>query len=229
MAAFYVLVFGLFYLFMHLSICQDAIEVDTRDGKAKGIKRRAPHSSWTKYIHCETCQYATDKLYNIYESFKDGPDWDESTIIDILHDICNPFSNIGLWISTIDLYVDVEHYLTFDQNDKFGMCYRECETIAKACQETISDEAEDISEWIWLNQAWIQKDTVTDYICNDFCEKGKDGKIKVPKKKRKKDKMGKEEWVEMTDEELARRREQMESVPAHLRRWGSDKKQKPEL
>ena len=204
------------------SYSQDAIEIDTRDGKQKGIRRASPHSSWTKYIHCETCEYVTDKLFYMYESFKAGPDWGEDTLIDILHDICNPFSNIGLWITTIDLYVDVERYLTYDQNDKFGMCHRECETISKACQEVISDQAEELAEWIWNTpDAWIKKETFTDHICSPFCE---DGKIKVPKKKKKKDKMGKEEWIEMTDEELQRRREQLESVPAHQRRWGSDRK-----
>merc|ERR1712176_1570535 len=206
---------------------QDVIEVDTRDGVAKGIRRATAHASWTKYIHCETCQYAAEKVYFMYESFREGPDWGEDTLIDILHDICNPFSNIGLWATTIDLYVDVERYLTFDQNDKFGMCRRECETIARACTEVISDSAEEIAEWIWANKAWVnKKEILTDYICDRHCDDENDGKIKVPKKKKKKDKMGKEQWMEMTDDELQRRRQQLESVPAHQRRWGSDRKNK---
>lgn len=174
------------------SYSQDAIIVDTRDGQQRGIRRSSPHSSWTKYIHCETCEYVTDKLFYMYESFKQQPDWGEDTLIDILHDICNPFSNIGLWITTIDLYVDVERYLTYDQNDKFGMCHRECETISKACQEVISDQAEELAEWIWNTpDVWIKKETFTDHICENFCndDKAIDGKIKVPKKKKKKEKM----------------------------------------
>ena len=209
--------------FLKCNLCQDAIEIDSRNGITKGIRRSSPHSSWTKYIHCETCKYASDKLFYMYESFKSGPDWGEDTLIDILHDICNPFSNIGLWITTIDLYCDIERYLTFDQNDKFGMCYRECETIAKSCQEVISDYAEEIAEWIWLNPQWIQKEVFIDYICDKHCHDD-DGKIKVPKKKKKKEKMGKEEWVEMTDDELLRRRQQLQSVPKHLQRWGTDRK-----
>eukprot|EP01084_Bolivina_argentea_P025386 47188_1 len=207
-----------------LCVSQDDIEVDTMNGKIKGIRRLSPHASWTKYIHCETCEYATDKLYYMYDSFKDGPDWGEDTLIDILHDICNPYSNIGLWTTTIDLYVDIERYLTFDQNDKFGMCRRECETIARACQEVISDNAEEIAEWIWNNHEWIKKQNMNDYICDTYCGDDTD-KPKVSKKKKKKEKMGKEEWIEMTDEELKRRRAQLQSVPKHQRRWGSDRKQ----
>ena len=86
---------------IYTSYSQDTIQVDTRDGIQKGIRRASPHASWTKYIHCETCEYVTDKLHFMYESFKDGPDWGEDALIDILHDMCNPFSNIGLWITTM--------------------------------------------------------------------------------------------------------------------------------
>merc|ERR1719203_985541 len=112
-------------------------------------------------------------------------------LIDILHDICNPFANIGLWITTIDLYVDIERYLVFDQNDQFGMCKRECETISRACTEVLSDFGEEIAEWIWLNKAWIGKESMRDYICDQHCP---EDKLRVKKKKKERGAKRRSRW-----------------------------------
>ena len=84
---------------------QEELELPAKDGPVKGMRRVSPFSSWTKYIHCDTCEYAADKLWYMYDSFRNGEEWGEDTLIDILHDICNPFANIGLWITTIDCMI----------------------------------------------------------------------------------------------------------------------------
>lgn len=109
------------------------------------------------------------------------------------------------------------------------MCYRECETIAKACQEVISDNAEELGEWIWVNADWMKKDTLQDFVCDSVCGDN-DGKIKVPKKKKKKERMGKEEWIEMTQDELERRRGLLNQIPKYQQKWGKDRlNAKPDL
>lgn len=109
------------------------------------------------------------------------------------------------------------------------MCLRECETIAKACSEVISDNAEELGEWIWANAEWMKKETLQDFVCDSVCGDEDEGKIKVPKKKKKKEKMGKEQWLEMTPEELERRRGLLHKIPKYQQKWGKDRLNKGDL
>ncbi|EDO29049.1 predicted protein, partial [Nematostella vectensis] len=90
---------------------------------------------------------------------------EEDKIIELVEASCNPDKEEGEWISKFDI-VKKGDSLQLSEKEVFGRCKQECRTIAKACEETISEVDTDLAEMIWQNKLSLSK--LTNKICHSM-------------------------------------------------------------
>ena len=101
----------------------------------------------------------------------------EDEIIDLVEKSCDPEKTEGLWLSKIDLVERNGELRLLDQREE-GKCKRECQTISKACEESIAEVDTDVAELLWKNTLSLSK--LVDKVCysmSSVCE-GKTPRLK---------------------------------------------------
>lgn len=72
--------------------------------------------------------------------------------------------------------VEKDKSLKLEEKDSIGTCRRECRTISKACEESISEVDTDIGELLWKNKFSLSK------LINKVCYSLASACIKKPPK-----------------------------------------------
>lgn len=81
-------------------------------GGGSDQQRSHPHQKWFKYIQCQTCELfiyqiirQTKVLYSRYQSNPNSIENEitEEKLFDLLDNVCNPYTDEGLWITRYDL------------------------------------------------------------------------------------------------------------------------------
>lgn len=105
---------------------------------------------------------------------------------------CDPGKQEGEWITKFDI-VPRDGKLHLEEQKDYGRCQRECQTIAKACEESIGEADTDLAELLWQNKLTISK------LINKYCY----SMTKSCGKKTKKIKANRkdEKFVPMTEDE----------------------------
>ncbi|EDO40280.1 predicted protein, partial [Nematostella vectensis] len=130
--------------------------------KFHAVNGEVPH------IRCETCQKAVKHLYRRTSEMREKSPRkkvEEDKIIELVEASCNPDKEEGEWISKFDI-VKKGDSLQLSEKEVFGRCKQECRTIAKACEETISEVDTDLAEMIWQNKLSLSK--LTNKICHSM-------------------------------------------------------------
>ena len=173
------------------------------------MDRKKPYKKFKKYIECQVCDLASQSIYRIWLMTMNEDKFDENEMYTLVVETCNPWSNIGVWITAMDMILNDESRLELINKEEMGLCGRECETIRSVCADIIASEAEVIAEYVWHNQNEMDNPTLTKFMCENVCgDDPEDLDVrmpKVPKKLAKKSKIGQEEWVKMTEEEKQKR------------------------
>jgi len=173
------------------------------------LERERPYPKITKYISCQVCQLATQSMHKVMLiSMKDKAKRHlaEEDLNTLVTETCNPWSNIGVWITAMDIDKNKKDELELNNKETMGRCKRDCETVRAACEHVINEdnEPEEIAQFLYENQREMTEQKLLEYMCGDTCLR--DGITpKVPKKLAKKTKIGKEEWEPMSKEEQQKR------------------------
>lgn len=116
------------------------------------------------YIKCETCQKAVKHLYGKTQEMRGGgtKKLNEDKIIDLVEKSCSPDNEEGSWISKFDL-IEKNGELRLSEQKDVGKCQRECQTISKACEESVADVDTDLAELLWKNKLSLSK------LINEVC------------------------------------------------------------
>ena len=104
----------------------------------------------------------------------------------------------------MDIVRNKDYELELHHRGDLGQCNRECETVRAICEDITSPIAEDIVEFIYVNDARLTQAMLSGLMCSDICA-AHGQRPKVPKKLAKKYKIGEEEWVEMDAAEKQQR------------------------
>lgn len=95
---------------------------------------------------------------------------------------CNPEKEEGSWISKIDL-VEKDGELRLSEQTDVGKCKRECQTVSKACEESVGDIDTDLAELLWKDKLTLSR--LINEVCysmSNVC-KGKKPKLKAGERK----------------------------------------------
>ncbi len=168
------------------------------------MDRKRPYKKLEKYIECQVCEFAAQSIFRIWLMSMNDNKFDEDEMYNLIVETCNPWSNIGVWITAMDMFINDENGLELVNKEEIGQCNRKCETVKSVCEDIVSSDAETIAEYIWTNKNDIDNPKLTQYICSNVCDVN-NRMPKVPKKLAKKYNIADEEWVEMTQEEQQKR------------------------
>ena len=91
-----------------------------------------------------------------------GLQLEEDKVIDLVENSCNPDKEEGSWISKIDL-VEKNGELRLDEQKDVGKCKRECQTVSKACEESVAEVDTDLAELLWKDKLSLSK------LINEVC------------------------------------------------------------
>jgi len=134
--------------------------------------RKKPHPSWSPYIICQTCKETMKTLNRHVRQYKKVLTKkqlsNEDTYYNITRDICNPYRDLGEWITMYDL-VKEKNKLKLTYIGEFGRCQRECETIAYTCYEKIVWALQNEITELLLKGASLSK--LQNKICKKACKK----------------------------------------------------------
>ena len=83
-------------------------------------------------------------------------------MIDLVEKSCNPDNEEGSWISKIDL-IERNGELRLSEQSDVGKCKRECQTVSKACEESIAEVDTDLAELLWKDKLTLSK------LINEVC------------------------------------------------------------
>ena len=119
---------------------------------------------------------------------------EEEKIIEYVEKSCNPDTDEGDWISKFDL-VEKDGGLKLHEEDGFGTCRRECRTISKACEESVSEVDTDIGELLWKNKLSLSQ--LINEVCYSLSSVCSKEPPKLPRGKRQTD----EVFQRMTEDE----------------------------
>lgn len=136
------------------------------------------------YIRCETCQKAVKYLFGKTQEMRGGgtKKLDEDKLIDMVEKSCNPDKEEGSWISKFDL-IEKNGELRLAEHADFGKCQRECQTISKACEESVADVDTDLAELLWKDKLSLSK--LINEVCYSMSSvcKGRQPKLKAGERK----------------------------------------------
>lgn len=95
---------------------------------------------------------------------------------------CNPEKEEGGWISKIDL-VEKDGELRLSEQTDVGKCKRECQTVSKACEESVGDVDTDLAELLWKDKLTLSR--LINEVCYSMSSvcKGKKPKLKAGERK----------------------------------------------
>lgn len=99
---------------------------------------------------------------------------------------CSPDKEEGSWISKFDL-IEKNGELRLSEQKDVGKCQRECQTISKACEESVADVDTDLAELLWKNKLSLSK-LINEVcysmssVCKEKLPKLKSGERKVDEK-----------------------------------------------
>ncbi|RMX43820.1 hypothetical protein pdam_00023094 [Pocillopora damicornis] len=150
--------------------------------KYYAIKEDIPH------IKCETCQKAVKYLYGKTHDMRTAEGTskpkrlEEDKVIELVEKSCNPEKEEGSWISKIDL-VEKDGELRLSEQTDVGKCKRECQTVSKACEESVGDVDTDLAELLWKDKLTLSR--LINEVCysmSNVC-KGKKPKLKAGERK----------------------------------------------
>lgn len=116
----------------------------------------------------------------------------EEEIINLVEKSCNPGKEEGEWISKIDLVTNNNELRLVEKQDH-GRCRTECQTVAKACEESIGEADTDLGELLWQDKLSLSK--LTNKFCYSMSSSCKKNKPKL--KGKRKD----EEFLVMSEDE----------------------------
>ena len=107
---------------------------------------------------------------------------DEDKVIDLVEKSCNPEKEEGSWISKFDL-MEKNGELRLSEQKDVGKCKRECQTISKACEESVAEVDTDLAELLWKDKLSLSK--LINEVCYSMSSacKGKTPKRKVGERK----------------------------------------------
>ncbi|PFX26352.1 hypothetical protein AWC38_SpisGene8974 [Stylophora pistillata] len=183
-------------IFLTLSLCISTLYSQLpKKEKYYAIKEDIPR------IKCETCQKAVKYLYGKTHDMRTAEGGtsksrklEEDKVIDLVEKSCNPEKEEGSWISKIDL-VEKNGELRLSEQFDVGKCKRECQTVSKACEESIGDIDTDLAELLWKDRLTLSK--LTNEVCYSMSSACKGKKLKLKAGERKID----EEFHVMTEDE----------------------------
>ncbi|KAL9954271.1 hypothetical protein ACROYT_G041786 [Oculina patagonica] len=87
---------------------------------------------------------------------------EEDKVIDLVEKSCSPDNEEGSWISKIDL-IERNGELRLSGQSDTGKCKRECQTVSKACEESIAEVDTDLAELLWKDKLTLSK------LINEVC------------------------------------------------------------
>lgn len=116
----------------------------------------------------------------------------EEEIINVVEKTCHPGKEEGEWIAKIDLVASNDELRLIEKED-YGRCRRECQTIAKACEESIGDLDTDLGELLWQDKLSMSK--LINKICYSMSSSCTKNKLKF------KGKRTDEEFIVMNEDE----------------------------
>ena len=107
---------------------------------------------------------------------------EEDKVIDLVEKSCNPEKDEGSWISKIDLK-EKNGELHLLEQENVGKCKRECQTISKACEESVAEVDTDLAELLWKDKLSLSK--LINEVCYSMSSacKGKSSKLKAGERK----------------------------------------------
>ena len=83
-------------------------------------------------------------------------------MIDLVEKTCNPDNEEGRWISKIDL-LERNGELRLSEQSNVGKCKQECQTVSKACEESVAEVDTDLAELLWKDKLTLSK------LINEVC------------------------------------------------------------
>ena len=87
---------------------------------------------------------------------------EEDKVIDLVEKTCNSDNEEGRWISKIDL-LERNGELRLSEQSNVGKCKRECQTVSKACEESVAEVDTDLAELLWKDKLTLSK------LINEVC------------------------------------------------------------
>jgi hypothetical protein len=117
----------------------------------------------------------------------------EEDILEDVEKLCNPKEDIGHWLRQLDIQ-EVDGKVKLVEQVGKGSCHRECQTLSKACQESIGEVDTDLAEALYRGKLTLSQ------TINKVCHELTDACTKKPPpyKGRKID----EPFDEVSDEDL---------------------------
>jgi hypothetical protein len=127
----------------------------------------------------------------------------EEDILEDVEKLCNPKEDIGHWLRQLDIQ-EVDGKVKLVEQVGKGSCHRECQTLSKACQESIGEVDTDLAEALYRGKLTLSQ------TINKVCHELTDACTKKPPpyKGRKID----EPFDEVSDEDL-----KMETLMSKMR------------
>mmetsp|Transcript_44536 Transcript_44536/g.71315 ORF Transcript_44536/g.71315 Transcript_44536/m.71315 type:complete len:223 (-) Transcript_44536:1-669(-) len=191
----------LFSCLLLVSTTAQFVSEEELKSRQRVMDRKKPLRKFKKYIECQVCEFAAQSIYRIWLMSMNQPDFNENEMYNLVIESCNPWSNIGVWINTIDIALNGTR-LELQPQDEMGQCHRECETVRSVCDEIVSAEADEIANYIWTNKHEMTTERLAGFMCKSACGEDRENAMPaVPNKVIKQFKKVDEEWTKMSKEE----------------------------
>eukprot|EP00117_Sycon_ciliatum_P014262 scpid95345/ scgid14596/ len=128
------------------------------------------------YLKCDVCKKSVRVLFQTVaeqqQTRKKKKKMTEEEILELVEGTCKPFSSSGGWILSTDLVQPEEDTLEIVQRDFMSRCKTECETVSRACHDTLGDVDTDVAELLYqgsLTQAQLINKVC--YEMTDACKR----------------------------------------------------------
>ena len=108
---------------------------------------------------------------------------------------CDPDKEEGEWISKIDVQQQKDGFLKLSEQSNYGKCRRECKTVSKACEDSVSEVDTDLAELLWRNELSLSK--LINEVCYSLSSACRKGQAKMKAGQRKLD----EDFMHMSEDE----------------------------
>lgn len=117
-----------------------------------------------KYIRCGVCESLAAEVHSHVQKTPDVRK-SEASIVTALEQSCDPTSDAGAWMRSIDL-VELEGRLVLVRQEEDGPCNRECATIKLACRALLEEGWEtELGEALYggVDAKQLRNDMCTDW------------------------------------------------------------------
>ena len=95
--------------------------------------------------------------FSAAQAYKPHSQVSESAVAELLENVCNPEESAGAWVASVDIVTQGEG-VGLQRQGGIGFCKRECQTVAKSCNQLFEDlDLDELQVALWKGGTTAEK------------------------------------------------------------------------